>query len=267
MPFSPILPTGGLAGWSFLQRTADTQKEAVSQNPSVKRLTDAFREKIGDINSAEALVEDRELLTVALAAFGLDEDINNKFYIRTILEQDPADPESLANRLADKRYLDLAQTFGFGELGGPKTRISGFAEKIITEYETHEFETRVGEVDSDMRLALGLKGDLTEIGSKTTSNDTKWFEIMGNPPLREVFEVAFGLPSSFGTLGIDKQLDVFKERAQSIMKTDQVADLFDDESLNKLTNTFLLRSQLNTTADSSSGSIALTLLQSAPRFF
>lgn len=267
MSFSPILPTGGLAGWSFLQRTADTQKEAISQNPSVKRLTDAFREKIGDINSAEALVEDRELLTVTLAAFGLEDDIDNKFFIRTILEQDSTDPESLANRLADKRYLDLAQTFGFGDIGGPKTKFTGFADQIISQYETNEFETQVGEIDSDMRLALSLESDLTEIGSNTTSNDTKWFAIMGNPPLREIFEVAFGLPSSFGTLDIDKQLDVFKERSKSILNTDQVAELLDDESLNKLTNTFLLRSQLDTNAGSSSGTIALTLLQSAPRIY
>jgi hypothetical protein len=91
--------------------------------------------------------------------------------------------------------------------------------------------------------------------------------IMGNPPLRKVFEVAFGLPTAFGTLDIDRQLDVLKEKSQNILKSDQVSEILDDESVDKLTETFLLRSQLDTNAGSSSASIALTLLQSAPRFF
>jgi len=203
MSFSPLLPTGGLTGWAFLNRTADAQKEVMSETQSVKRLTDAFRARISDINSAEALIEDRELLTVTLAAFGLEEDINSKFYIQTILEQDTFDQESLSNRVADKRYLEMAQTFAFGDLGGPKTKFTDFADKIIERYETKEFETRVGVVDEDMRLA----------------------------------------------------------------KSDQVSDLLDEESIEKLTNTFLLRSQLDASNSVGSEQIALTILQSAPRFF
>lgn len=267
MSFSPLLPTGGLTGWAFLNRTADAQKEVMSETQSVKRLTDAFRARISDINSAEALIEDRELLTVTLAAFGLEEDINSKFYIQTILEQDTFDQESLSNRVADKRYLEMAQTFAFGDLGGPKTKFTDFADKIIERYETKEFETRVGAVDEDMRLALSFQDGINTIGTNDTSNDTKWFSIMGNPPLRKVFEVAFGLPTSFGSLPIDRQLEVLKDRSENIMKSDQVSDLLDEKSIEKLTNTFLLRSQLDASSSVGSEQIALTILQSAPRFF
>jgi hypothetical protein len=213
------------------------------------------------------LVEDRALLTVALTAFGLEEDIDSKFYIRTVLEQNTTDSESLVNRVSDKRYLEMAQAFGFGDLGGPKTKFTGFADQIIADFETKEFQSRVGQVDGDMRLALSFKNDLLEIGSNEKTNDTQWLTIMGNPPLRKVFEVAFGLPTAFGTLDIDRQLDVLKEKSQNILKSDQVSEILDDESVDKLTETFLLRSQLDTNAGSSSASIALTLLQSAPRFF
>jgi hypothetical protein len=267
MSFSPILPAGGLTGWAFLQRTSAAQKEALSQNQSEVRLTDAFRNRIREINSAEALVEDRELLTVALTSFGLEGDIDNKYYIRTIFEQDTSDPEALANRLADKRYLEMAKAFGFGDLGGPKTRFSGFSDQIVAEYETKRFATSVGDINPDMRLVLGLESDLDKIGSATTSNDTKWYSIMGNPPLRKIFEVAFGLPSSFGTLSLDKQLEIFKEKSQDILKTEQVSSMLNEQKLEKLTNTFLLRSQLDSTGGSTSGSIALTLLQSAPRLY
>lgn len=267
MSFSPVLPSNGLTGWNFLQRTATAQKSVLAEDPVVKRLTDAFRLRIGDIKTADALVEDRELLSVALTAFGLEEDLDSKFYVKTILEQNTSDPESLANRLADKRYLEMAKAFGFGDLGGPRVRFTGFADQIISDFQANEFEARVGEIDSDMRLALGLEDDLKKIGVSSSANDTKWFSIMGNPPLRQVFETAFGLPTAFGTLEIDKQLEVLKEKSSNILKTDQVSDIVEPEMLEKLTTTFLLRAQLSNTNSSSSGTIALSLLQSAPRYF
>ena len=69
--FQPIVPTGGLAGWRFLQRTYDTQFEAFSKSVSLQRDTDYFKENIAEATTAEALVSDRRLLTVALGAFGL----------------------------------------------------------------------------------------------------------------------------------------------------------------------------------------------------
>ncbi|MEP5758544.1 MAG: DUF1217 domain-containing protein [Litoreibacter sp.] len=267
MTFVPALPATGLNGWVFLQRTAQSQQEAISENQSVKRLTENFTENIPDVRTAEALVADRRLLTVALQAYGLEDDIDNKFYIQKVLESDPADPESFANSLADKRYLKMAEAFGFGSLLGPSTNLNSFAANVVSLYETKEFEARIGDIDEDMRLALGLERDLGEIASSSSSNDTKWFSIMGDPPLRRVFEVSLGLPSSLGSLDIDRQLEIFKERAQSVLKTDQISEIGTENNIEELTRTFLLRAQIDTSIDTSGGSIALTLLQSAPNLF
>lgn len=267
MSFLPALPSNGLTGWIFLQRTAQAQQETMSQTPSIKRLTDHFRENIADVQTAEALVSDRRLMTVALQAFGLEGDIDSKFYIQKVLESDTGDPDSFVNRLADKRYLKMAETFGFGDIFGAQTSLNSVSANVISLYESKEFEARIGDIDEDLRLALSLQRDLGEIASDSSSNDTKWFSIMGNPPMRRVFEVGLGLPSSVGTLDIDRQLQVFKERAQSVLKTDQVAEIGSDESLDDVTKTFLLRAQIDNSINTSSGSIALTLLQSAPNFY
>jgi hypothetical protein len=64
-------------------------------------------------------VGDRRLLEVALGAFGLDDDIRNRFFIRKVLEEGTTSPSRrFANRLSDKRYLALAETFGFGDRPG-----------------------------------------------------------------------------------------------------------------------------------------------------
>lgn len=267
MSFSPVLPSGGLSGWLFLQRTAASQQETLSNTASVKRLSDNFTANISNVRTAEALVADRQLLTVALQAFGLEDDLESKFYIQKVLESNTADPDSFANQLADKRYLKMAETFGFGDFAGPRTGLNSFSDEIIDLFETKEFEARVGALDSDMRLALSLQRDLSEVADSTSENDTKWFTLMGNPPLRRVFEVGLGLPSTFGTLDIDKQLEVFKERAENTLKTDVISEMTSPEKLEELTRAFLLRSQLDSAGNASGASIALTLLQSAPRLF
>ena len=101
--FQPLVPTGGLAGWRFLQRTYDTQFEAFNQSVSLQRDTDYFRENIGQVTTAEALVSDRRLLSVALGAFGLQDDVDNRYFIRKVLEEGSVNEDALAVRFADRR--------------------------------------------------------------------------------------------------------------------------------------------------------------------
>ena len=265
MTFQPVLPLGGYAGWRFLQRTLDTQQATFNQSAPVKRVTDHFRETIGQIRTADDLVKDRTLLQVALGAFGLDDDINNTYFIKRILSDGTTSSDALANKLSDKRYAAFAREFGFGEGELPRTGLTFFANKLTGLYEKKQFERAVGDQDNDLRSALNLSSGLGEIVKNAASNDARWFLSMGNPPVRAVFETALGLPSSLARLDLDQQLDNFKTRAQSTFGTDRVADLATPEQEEKLVRLFLIRSEANAAAATSAGSIALTLLQSAPR--
>ena len=267
MTFQPIVPISGYVGWRFLERTLESQQTAFSESQSVTRSTDYFREEIGKVFTAEALVEDRRLLEVALGAFGLDDDINNKFFIRTILEEGTSDDEALANRLTDSRYADLAEAFGFGNGTLPRTALAGFAEEIVARYEDKQFERAVGEQNNDLRLALNVSSGVDDILRRNQTNNGRWFSIMGNPPLRNVFQTALGLPTSISSIDVDKQLEIFQERAASVFGTDQVADFADQEQQEKLVRLFLIRSEANSFNASTGGSTALTLLQSVPPLF
>ncbi|MEO1420885.1 MAG: DUF1217 domain-containing protein, partial [Pseudomonadota bacterium] len=97
-----------------MQRTQDSQQDAFNSSSATTSATTYFRDNIGAITRAEDLVADRRLLSVALDAFGLSDQINSKALIRQVLESSTFDPESLANRLSDDRYLRLAEAFGFG---------------------------------------------------------------------------------------------------------------------------------------------------------
>lgn len=264
MTFQPVVPFSGIAGWRFLERTMDTQKAAYEASATVERDLTYFSENIGKIKTAEALVSDRRILSVALGAFGLDDDINNRFFIRKVLEDGTLNSDALGNRLADKSYLKMAKAFGFGDFDTPNTVLSDFPEKIISAYKARQFEIAVGESNSDMRLALNLEREMQDIAASDSSDDTKWFTIMGSEPLREVFEVAFGLPSSFASLDLDQQLGIFRDKAARTFGDGEISQFSDPEKMDDLIRRFLVRSELNSTFGSySPASTALTLLQNA----
>lgn len=260
--FQPVIPFGGLTGWRFLQNTYDRQFETFNKAIELKRDADYFTEKIGAVETAEDVVKDRRLLTVALGAFGLQDDINNRYFIQKVLEDGTTNDDSLANRFADPRYAELSKAFGLGPGETRKTAEPDFATKIVAMFQANRFEVAAGEQNPAMRIALYAKRELAELAESEGSVDTKWFKVMGDPPMRSLFEKALNLPPSFGQIDIDQQLGVFKERASRQFGTNDIAVFADPQKLDDLVTKFVVRDQIsNFNSSLSSGSIALALLQ------
>lgn len=260
MSFTPAIPLTGYAGWAFLKRTMVSQTAALAASSEVKSDEVYFRQNIGKISTAEELVNDRRLLKVSLGAYGLSDDIDNKFFIKKVLQDGTLKSDALANKLADKQYLKMSAAFGFGDFSVPSTKISTFPDKILEAYKARQFETAVGEQDGDLRLALNLERELPAIAAKSSTNDTKWLTIMGNTALRTVFETALGLPSSIGTLDLDQQLSAFKSKMQAQFGSDDLSGFTDATAREKLTKRFLLRSELANFTQSNTGSTAVQLM-------
>ncbi|RBI71118.1 flagellar protein [Roseovarius sp. TE539] len=264
MNFSPVVPLGGLPGWVFLNATLGAQRQAFDADPALSRDTDHFEREIGKVQTAEALVSDRRLLRVALGAFGLQDDIDSRFFIRKVLEGGTASPDTLANRLTDDRYRQLADAFGFGAAGGPRTAIPGFGTAITDAYRSRRFEIAVGESDAALRLAMNARRELPRIAAAPVAEDTRWLRIMGTPPLREVFETALGLPDGFGRLELDRQVAVFRERSSAQLGLDSLSSLTDEAVLDRVVRRYVLREQADSfVSRASPASVALTLLQGA----
>lgn len=264
MSFQPVIPASGLSGWRFLQRTYESQFSAFQSGPAIVRDIDYFSKNIASVNSAEDLVSDRRLLRVALGAFGLESDINNKFFIQKILEDGTLNDDALSNRLSDKRYHEFSAAFGFGALEISPVKFSDFPQSIADRYSQQEFEIAVGQQDDTMRIALFAQRELGNIASSDMSDNAKWFTIMGQPPLRSMFETTFNLPASFGQIDLDQQLGVFKDRAGAQFGNSTVSQFLQPDILDDLITQYVARSQLSAfNAVASPGSIALTLLQSS----
>lgn len=260
MSFAPVVPLGGYAGWKFLERTLAAQQAAFAATPRQSSDAAYFREKIGTVGTAADLVADRRLLSVALGAFGLSDDLGNRAFIRRVLEDGTLDPKALANRLSDKRYAELSRAFGFGDYATPRTRLSDFADRILARYADRGFEAALGESNGDMRLALNARRELAEIAAGSGSDDAKWYRILSSPPLRSVLQTAFGLPGQFAAIDLDQQIGVLRERAAALLGSGDAAGFADPPATERLIQLFLIRSDTAGSAAITPGSAALALL-------
>ncbi len=262
MSFQPILPLDGYVGWRFLQRTLDRQQETHAASTQSQRDQAYFRANIAAVSNAQELVADRRLLSVALTAFGLQDDLLNRAFVEKVLESSHRDDRSFVNRLSDKRYLKLNQAFGFGDSIVPRNQFEGFADALLSTYRDRSFEIAVGAQNDSMRLALALERDLADLAAQPSSEATRWYTILGTPSMRRVFETAFMLPSSFGTLDLERQVDILKARTEKLTGSDEVAQFADPEAVETLIRQFFLGEQVQQiNAAAVAGSGALTLLQ------
>lgn len=219
--------------------------EAFTRDPILQRETDKFREAIPNIITAEQLVADYEVLKVALGAFGLDEEIGKKAFLEQILSEDPDDSESLVNRFVDPRYGEFARAFGFGS-GIPQTLFTGFADDIISRYETNQFEIAVGTQDETMRFALSFTREIADLAQASLNGQetqTGWLNLMGDEPTRRVLDRALGLPDEFATLDIDVQIEEYQRRMRTQFGGDSMAVFADPEVVDTVLNRYLLREQ------------------------
>lgn len=396
MAITPMIPGTGLVGWQVLQSTLDTQRNTFNASTDISRDTEYFAEKIGSISSGEELVEDRQLLSVALSAFGLSDQIDSKYLIKRVLEEGTDDDADLANTLNDGRYIALANAFDFAETvdypfqqdgfsddivaaydtkvrtdlevllgqqeylddplaaatleeqtlsilettkayfeeniasveslddfladpdllkvalgafgaedrintpallkqalqdGGtgpgalanvlgdkglaklsqafgfdtqPKTALQGanFADTIIDNHQWQLFEEAVSNVDPAIGTALSFQRAAPSLAALSSSDTTKWYNVLGDTMMRDVFETALGLPSGFSQIDLDKQLEMITEKAESRFGITSFSDLEDTELLNKVIHGYLLQSQVSQTTGTGSNQIALTLLSS-----
>ncbi|MEM8771398.1 MAG: DUF1217 domain-containing protein [Pseudomonadota bacterium] len=261
--FVPAVPLSGYAGWLVFDGTAPKQLEIHERQAEIQRNVEYFRSEIGTADTAEALVNDRRLLTVALGAFGLSDEIDKRAFIERVLSDGTQDPEAFALRLPDTRFRQLSEAFGYGDIGGAQIGSSAFRERVISQYIERSFEVQVGEADTDIRLALNFRRDALQIANGENADDIGFLQILGQRPLRTVLENALGLPQSTGTLDLDRQLEVFQDRFQRFFGVDSISALRDPDVLESVIERFFLNRQLQSGPDPSTpGATAITLLAS-----
>lgn len=112
-----------------------------------------------------------------------------------------------------------------------------------------------------LRFALNARRELQEMGNRTSNDKTLWYEVLGSPPLRKVFEGALGFGTAYGRLPIDRQYEEFTRATERTLGSSSFKDPPEPKAIDRLVQNYMVRSQISTSPAQDRYSAALTLLR------
>lgn len=224
-----------IAEFRRLTRTLDRSLELVASSPETKRETEYYLSRIGKIKTVDQLLGDQRVFSYAMKAFGLDDMIYAKAFMRKVLKEGIDEQRSFANQLADQRFYNFAEAFNFARYGEAATAFDRTQVGTTEKYIRAGLEERAGNQNEGLRLALYFLRKAPEVRSI--------YGLLADKPLYQVVRTALGLPPQFSAIGIEKQAALIGARLK-------IEDLSKPEKLNAFLDRFLGQWQL---ANSGSG--------------
>ncbi len=204
---------------------------AVSQNlsryqamtaaePAVKTATAYYEANIGSVKSISDLVGNYRLLSYALNAYGLGDQINATGLITKVLEGGVSNPKSLANTLPNSQWKAFAAAFNFVDSGATPPSSTGAVATTTSDYVEQQLESDQGSQNVGVQLALYFQ----RVAPTVTSEEG----ILADTNLLEVAGTIMGLSP---TAASDLQ-------PQTLSELMPLSDLQDPAKLTQLTERF-----------------------------
>jgi hypothetical protein len=216
------------------------------QSDFVKGETAYYLANIPKVKSIADLMGNQRLYAYALAAYGLDSTTADKAVIQKVLEGGTRDPNSVANKMTDKRYAALAAAFDFEALGTSATTYNKAQQPTVDKYMRQALEEGAGKTNQGVRLALYFERKAPTI--------TNWYDVLADTALASVVRTALGLPDSFAAANIDKQAQLFEQKLD-------IADFTDPKKLGKFLTRFTSLWEINNPSSPTQASASILFAQ------
>lgn len=164
----------------------------LSATKSVSREVDYYKANIGNVTSVDDFLKNTRLYTYAMKAYGLDDMIYAKAYMRKVLESDLTDGTSFVNRLSDSRFIAFAKAFNFNT--------DGSVESATTESQSAASQEAMSDLYSDHRIKQG-QAAATEADyfKSKMATITSVDQLTSNSRLFKYALDAFGIDSSIAS--------------------------------------------------------------------
>ena len=165
-----------------------------------------YANNIGSVKSIDQFLhkDNERLLQFALQAFGFDDALDDKAFIRKVLEGGVEDKNSFANTQEDEAWGKFASTFDFARLGEEATSYNLALKPSVDKYLRQTLEEDAGNQNDGVRLALYFERKASEI--------TNIYQILGDKALATVVRTVLGLPDSVAQMDIDQQAKLLEQR-------------------------------------------------------
>jgi hypothetical protein len=211
------------------------EQAMTAANPTVKTASAYYAANIGSVTSINDFVGNYRLLSYALDAYGLGDQINSTALIKQVLEGGVSNPSSLANTLP--QWTAFAKAFNFAASGASSISTPMAITATENNYVEQQLENNEGQQDVGVQLAMYF--------NRVAPTITNSYGILADQNLLQVVETIFGLPTSFSSENIDVQ-------AKTLTNLFNISDLQDPAKLTQLTERFT--ASYDSTYGSSSGS-------------
>lgn len=221
-------------GYRLIASNMPRTLDRISKNPTVCRETEYYRKKIGDVKTINDFMSDTRLYNYALKAFGLEDMAYAKAFIRKVLCEGVQNKTAMANKLSDKRYYELAQSFDFVSKGEAVTQSAEATQAVIDKFIRQTLEKEAGKQNEGVRLALYF-----DRKSQSLANA---YDILGDKALIKIVQTAFGWPDTLSRSDIDKQ-------AKAIEAKIDFSKLKDPKYVAKFLSRFVSMFDLKTTSN------------------
>ena len=196
---APSIPALGL--FQSLTKGNSSQALAKFQNRAdIRREIEYFKQEVAKLKTPDDLFKNYRLMKFVLSAYGLGSDINYMGRIKAVLNSDLDDPNSLANRLRDARYRELAADFKMAEFGVARIKIQSVMESVIERYVVNEYEKDQGNLNPALREALYFARNIGKVSNV--------YEILGDPVLRKVVTETLRLPKEIAVQSVERQAEL-----------------------------------------------------------
>jgi hypothetical protein len=211
-----------------IQNNLARYQKMVASEPSVKTATDYYAANIGNVKSIKDLVSNYRLLSYALTAYGLGDQVNNKALITKVLQggvtnaDGSTNTKALANTLANANWAKFAKAFDFAGSGVSSVTSSTAVATTEAAYTEQTLETQQGKQDVGVQLALYFQRVAPTIKSP--------YSVLGDKNLLEAFQTIYGI-----TLNSNGNVDA---NAAIVNRTMPLKDLQDPTKLKQLTARF-----------------------------
>ena len=192
-----VATTSAVVAFAKYKRDPEGARRDFYESAAVQKNIKNFQSRISKINSLEDFLSDRKTLSFVLTSFGLEAELNNPGKLKAIINSDPNDLNSYANRLSDSRYGNLNKFLNVKFEGFTKLQNSAAQTKIIDDYLTNAFEVSIGRENPAAREAVFFLRRINEVNSS--------LEILGDMPLRRIVTSVLNLPPQIARQSVLKQ--------------------------------------------------------------
>ena len=193
--FSALLPGGGTNGAgqvfnagnvnvALAQAEANEEKQLAQtrDSPTVKRELERYARVVGEAETLDDILEDPVARRVLMKAYGLGDQADYLGLAKKALASNPADPDSLANKLAgiNGAWLEFANTYNIHENGITrlKAHLDGIEGKWALTVDRDgvpaQVELEIKQTDLGLQATIDGVGTAFEIEDNEVSINVLW---------------------------------------------------------------------------------------------